>query len=77
MNSNRWYRLLVLAAVLGSSAVANAEELELDSGGDNPFGPTNQLSEAKKNDLGQTMHWECAGKCQKGDTCCRPIYVHP
>jgi hypothetical protein len=75
MRHIRWYRAAVFAAVVCVEAVARADEQPGD--GDGEFGPTNQLAEAVRNQVGQVLYWECAGKCSKGDTCCRPIIIHP
>lgn len=74
---NRWFSAVALTLILGAAAAARADELPDAGDGDNPFGPKNQLSEAVKNSVGQVIYWECAGPCDKGDTCCRPTYIHP
>ncbi len=71
---NRWFSAAAVTLMLGAAAVAHANELPGDGGGDNPFGPTNQLAEAVKNPVGTVIYWECAGPCAKGDKCCRPTY---
>ncbi len=74
---NRWFSAVAVTLILGAATVAHANELPGDGGGDNPFGPTNQLAEAVKNPFGRVIYWECAGPCAKGDKCCRPTYIHP
>ncbi len=72
-----WHSAVALILVAGVTAAAYAGESPDSDGGDNPFGPKNQLATAERGPTGLVIYWKCAGTCAKGDSCCRPFYSHP
>lgn len=70
---NKMRSMLGSAVVVASIVAATARADDFPDGDSAP----SEYATAVRNNVGQIVFWECSGKCNTGDVCCRVRPANP